>query len=181
MDHRTGVDDQNTREDSCREGNRLLMIPFPSYIACILQTSIHIWRTAPTHNESACLTEVEYSDVTWCVVAGPTCSGSIIRGHYPSLYTNTSDDSVLERLASFPLEIYCRWSFSTVAGASQTFVELCSLPWSSPVFSGVLQSLLELLLVCWSSSLSAGVPPCLLEFLLLPWSPFPSEFFGDSS
>ena len=85
--------------------------------------------------------------------------------------------SVLERLASFPtalpvslqlsllrdafamlsLEVLCPWSFPTVAGASQTSVELHSLPRSSPVFSRVLQSLPELLFVHRSSSLSAGV------------------------
>ena len=106
--------------------------------------------------------------------------------------------SVLERLASFPtaLPVSLQLSLLCVAfamplrcsplkffvpGASQTSVELRSLPWSSPVFSGVPQSSPEFPSLLWSSPVFAGVPPCPPEFLLLPQSPFPSEFFGDSS
>ena len=92
--------------------------------------------------------------------------------------------SVLERLTSFPTALpvslkssLLRVAFTMpsqcsplkffVAGASQTSVELRSLPRSSPVFSRVLQSLPELLLVRRSSSLSAGVPATSSEPLSL--------------
>ena len=78
-----------------------------------------------------------------------------------------SSQCLRNAFAMFPFGVLCRWSFPDFHGASQTSVELCSLPRSSPVFSGVLQSLPELLLVCRSSSLSAGAPPCLPEFLLV--------------
>ena len=92
--------------------------------------------------------------------------------------------SVLERLASFPTALpvslkssLLRVAFTMpsqcsplkffVAGASQTSVELRSLPRSSPVFSRVLQSLPELLLVRRSSCyfLRAPFPRSSLEIL----------------
>ena len=63
-----------------------------------------------------------------------------------------------DAFAMLSLEVLCPWSFPTVAGASQTSVELRSLPRSSPGFSGVLQSLPELLLVCRSCCYSLRAP-----------------------